>query len=357
MSVNRTHGEVIVKFSIMCAGLGAPHAGWAAIDELARILARCFNAELLAPPPLPASWIRRISGREKLQFAPVYSNGGDVLFVVARGPEDLATINAIGDVRRKFSQIHAFVTDSYFQAGFVAETALYDSITVTAHEDVAYPEKKFGVRVHQLYQGTDCLRWGPRIDREREIDMISFGRTPASYQAELTQRFHKMKSPYLYLHSPLGNLAGPTVELERAMLFKLLHRSRISLAFHLMVQPQGNRPRSMMVTSRWLESLLSGCIVAGRRPISCMADEMLNWPGATVELPDCPQDAADFLQSMLVRNDVYGEQRRLNIYNTMLQHDWRARISTLCSLHGWEPSAILKQELEQLSERREAWNR
>lgn len=73
------------------------------------------------------------------------------------------------------------------------------------------------------------------------------------------------------------------------MLFKLLHRSRISLAFHLFVEPQGNRPRSMMVTSRWLESLLSGCIVAGKRPVSRMADDMLFWPGATTELSDEPE--------------------------------------------------------------------
>lgn len=341
--------------SILCAGLGAPHAGWVAIDELALIMARCFDADLLAPQTLPSAWIRRLTGREKLRFTPVQSSGGDVLFVVARGPQDLAIINTIKEVRRKFTQIHAFVTDSYFRAGFVAETALYDSITVTAHEDVAYPSQKFGIRVHQLYQGTDCLQWAPRGEFHREIDIMAFGRTPASYQAAMTQRFHTMSSPYLYLHSPLGNLAGPTVERERAMLFKLLHRTRFSLAFHLMVEPEGNRPRSMMVTSRWLESLLSGCIVVGHRPVSRMADDMLNWSGATFELPESPEDAADVLQSQVSNADTRAEQRRLNIYNTMLQHDWRERISTLCSLQNWEPSELLLKELEQLAQQREAW--
>jgi hypothetical protein len=341
--------------SVLCAGIGAPHAGWVAIDELARIMTRCFDAELLAPQTLPSSWVRKLTGREKLGFSPVQSRGGDVLFVVARGPEDLAIVKAVADARRKFSQIHAFVTDSYFRAGFVAETALYDSITVTAHEDVAYPMEKFGIRVHQLYQGTDCLQWAPRESFRREIDVMAFGRTPASYQAAMTERFHTMGSPYLYLHSPLGNLAGPTVERERAMLFKLLHRARFCLAFHLMVEPQGSRPRSMMVTSRWLESLLSGCIVVGRRPISRMADEMLNWANATLELPESPQEAADVLQLLLADNDSHTEQRRLNIYNTMQQHDWRARIGSLCELQGWEPPSVLKEELEQLAQRREAW--
>lgn len=344
-----------MKMKILCAGLGAPHAGWAAIDELALILARCFDAELLAPQTLQSSWLRRASGREKLQFAPVESSGGDVLFVVARGPEDLAIVNSIKDARRKFSQIHAFVTDSYFRAGFVAETALYDSITVTAHEDMAYPAQRFGIQVHQLYQGTDCLQWAPRADHVREIDIMAFGRTPPSYQAALTRRFHSMDSPHLYLHSPLGNLAGPTVQLERGMLFKLLHRTRISLAFHLLVEPQGNRPRSMMVTSRWLESLLSGCIVAGRRPVSRMADEMLDWGGATLELPQSPQGAVDALQSLLSDNDAMAAQRRINIHSTMTQHDWRARISTLCTLHGWEQPDALQDEREQLRQLAQTW--
>lgn len=341
--------------TVLCAGLGAPHAGWVAIDELAQIMSRCFGADLLAPRTLASSWVRRVSRREKLRFSPVQSGGGDVLFVVARGPEDLGIINTISDVRRKFSRIHAFVTDSYFRAGFVAETALYDSISVTAHEDVAYPAEKFGIRVYQLYQGIDSLQWAPRGKLLREIDIIAFGRTPSSYQAAMTKRFHTMSSPYLYLHSPLGNLAGATVGRERAMLFKLLHRTRFSLAFHLMVEPQGNRPRSMMVTSRWLESLLSGCIVVGRRPISRMADEMLNWTDATLELSESPEDAADVLQSLLSSGDNLAEQRRVNTYNTVLQHDWRSRVGKLCSLHGWEPPAVLKEEQEQLAQLREAW--
>lgn len=344
-----------MKMTVLCAGLSTPHAGWTAIDELALILTRCFGAELLSPKVRASSWLRRATGREKLQFEPVSSSGGDVLFVVARGPEDLALIGAIAQARTKFAQIHAFVTDSYFQGGFVAETAEYDSITVTAHEDMAYPAGRFGIDVHHLHQGTDGLQWAPRREHHREIDIMAFGRTPSSYQDALTQRFHRMDSPYLYLHSPLGNLAGPTVQLERGMLFKLLHRSRVALAFHLLVEPQGNRPRSMMVTSRWLESLLSGCIVAGRRPVSRMADEMLNWAGATTELPESPQEAADALQTLLADNEALAAQRRLNIHHTLLQHDWRDRISDLCALHRWERPAILENELNQLAGLAAAW--
>lgn len=344
-----------MKMTVLYAGQRTPHAGWAAIDELALILARVFRAEVLSPAVRPIPLIRRLIGLEKRQFAPIDCAGGDVLFVVARGPEDLAMVSAIRGARTKFSRIHAFVTDSYFLPGYYAETELYDSITVTAHDDRDFPAKKFGIDVHHLHQGTDALQWAPREPFAREIDIMSFGRTPASYQSALTQAFHRMDSPHLYLHSPLGNLSGPTVQAERAMLFKLLHRTRISLAFHLMMEAQGSRPRSMMVTSRWLESLLSGCIVAGRKPVSRMADDMLAWEGSTIELSHEPGEAVHELQQILRHEEQLVHQRRLNVFNTVERHDWRRRIGVLCRINSWAVPQTLKDELEQLSALSQKW--
>lgn len=344
-----------MKMTVLCAGLSNPHAGWAAIDELAQLMSSYFDAPLVSAPALPDPWWRRVAGRPRPCFAPIDVAGGDVLFVVARGPEDLALAGAIPDVRRKFSRVHAFVTDSYFHAGYVRETALYDSITVTAHEDVAYPSERFGIGVHQLYQGADALRWSPREDHARSIDLIAYGRTPPSYHAAFSRRFHDDASAHLYLHSPLGTLAGPSVHLERGMLFKLLHRSSISLAFNLLVEPQGSRPRSMMVTSRWLESLLAGCIVAGHRPVSRMADEMLDWPGATFELPQEPQAATDRLEAMLAQSDTLAFQRRRNIERVLSRHDWRHRIDRLCTLMDWKRPARLEQDLGYLQDLAARW--
>ena len=339
-----------MKVTVLYAGGASPHAGWVAIDELAQLLAQYFGAELLSPKPVPHAWPRRVLRPHQIRYEPLTSAGGDVLIVVARGPGDLGLISAIPDCRRKFGKIYGFVTDSYFQAGFVQDTALFDAITVTAHEDVAFPAARFGIAVQQLYQGADCLSWVPRRLLPREVDVIGFGRTPPSYQAAFSARFHPAASEHLYLHSPLGNLAGPSVALERGMLFKLLQRSRISLAFHLLVEPQGDRPRSMMVTSRWLESLLSGCIVAGRRPVSRMADEMLNWPGATVELSHDPQQAGDEIEALLARNDTLASQRRSNMFHTLSQHDWRQRIRVLCALWQLPEPAALRDDLALLQQ-------
>lgn len=337
-----------MKISVLCAGHAQPHAGWVAIDELADLLVGYFDAELLSPRRLPPRWHDRMRRSRTPRYEPVRTAGGDVLIVVAHSPTDLDLIDAIPDCRRKFARIHAWVTDSYFTAGFGRATAKYDSITVTAHEDVAHPRDRFGTRVHQLYQGADCLTWSPRHAVARDIDLIGFGRTPPSYHAQFARTFHAASSPHLYLHSPLGNVTGPSVHLERGMLFKLLHRTRISLAFHLFVEPQGARPRSMMVTSRWLESLLAGCIVAGKRPRSRMADEMLFWPGATIELADDPADADSQLRILLQDEDLLAEQRRSNIRHALLHHDWRDRIGKLCEWFALPVPAALDDDRDRL---------
>ncbi|MBB2487069.1 glycosyltransferase family 1 protein [Mitsuaria sp. WAJ17] len=319
-----------MRIAVLCAGPAAPHAGWAAIDELADLLAHYFEAPLLSPSQRPPAAPWRWLGRGQPRWVGLGATEGDVLLVVAHGPEQLAMVQALGDVRRHFQRVYGWVTDSYHQPGFGPATALYDAITVTAVEDADFPRQRFGVQVHPVYQGVDALRWAPRQTHARDIDLIAYGRNPPSYHAHFSRICHAADSPLLYLHSPLGALQGPTVHLERGMLFKLLHRSRISLAFHLFVEPQGQRPRSMMVTSRWLESLLAGCLVAGKRPRSRMAEDMLDWPDATLELADDPAQALDQLRDWLAREADFRDQRRLNTRQVLLRHDWRYRLLQLC---------------------------
>ena len=111
----------------------------------------------------------------------------------------------------------------------------------------------------------------------------------------------------------------------------------------------------MMVTSRWLESLLSGCVVAGRRPVSRMADEMLDWEGSTIELSAEPEEAVQDLQALLQDEEAMSQQRRVNVRNTLQRHDCRQRIATLCGLNDWDVPSSLQDELQQLEALADLW--
>lgn len=121
----------------------------------------------------------------------------------------LSMIDAIANCRGKFGRIVGWVTDSYFAAGFGRALSQYDAITVTAREDMAHPQARHGLAVHHVYQGIERPGLGP-VDGARAIDLIGFSHMPPSYHAHFAARFHPASSPHLYLHSPLGNVTGPT---------------------------------------------------------------------------------------------------------------------------------------------------
>src|SRR5262249_3339874 len=108
---------------------------------------------------------------------------------------------------------------------------------------------------------------------------------------------------------------------------KLLQRSKLSLAFHLLVEPIGERPRAAnFVTSRWLESLGTGCLVVGKTPPGQMAKEMFPWSDALIEVPDSPSDAVEMIESLLSRPNFIDETRLRNVAEMCRRHDWRYRI-------------------------------
>lgn len=334
-----------MKVTVLCAGRNVPSVSWLAVNELAELLAAYYSVEVVYLIPLEISkpWaVLTKSGR----YRKIDCQQSDILFVVAGSPGDLDMVDAINGCRKKFTKIVGIVTDSYFYNGYGDCVSMYDCITVTEQKDAEFVAQKFGVTTQLVYQGIDTLRWMPRRAYARDIDFISYGRTPESYHQAFVTAFHSVESENLYLHSPIGNIKGPTVRAERAMLFKLLQRSQISLAFNMLVEPQIGRPVSMMVTSRWLESLLSGCLVVGKRPVSPMAEAMLDWDGCTIELSDSPDEAVEQLISLTHEKDNLHQQRVANIKNMVLKHDWRYRIQQICTFNEIELPLRLEDDIQ-----------
>lgn len=129
-------------------------------------------------------------------------------------------------------------------------------------------------------------------------------------------------------------------------MLKLLQRSKMSLAFHLLVEPQEARPRApSFVTSRWFESLAAGCVVVGKRPPGRMAAELFGWPNALIELPDAPSMAVDFIKALASDDDFLQEIRARNVVEMCLRHDWRYRIRDIYERMELSLPECLKDEI------------
>lgn len=314
--------------TVLLSRRNPPFAGWVAIDEFEDLFARLTGGRILCAEHRS---IRTAIGRMESRLIGPFLRfderaGGELLLVVAREPSDLRMVYALPNVRKRFRKIAGYVIDSYFAESFERSACQYDHLFSTTEEGAELLRVRYRVSSSVLRQGFDCLRWAS-AEADRSIDVIGFGRQPESYHRRFQAAFHTSESRLLYLHSPIGTRTGTAVYTERPMMLKLLQRSKISMAFHLLVEPVGQRPReASFVTSRWLESLGAGCLVVGKRPPGAMAQAMFPWPDALIELPDDPMRAVEFITSLLSEPDFISQIRTRNVAEMCRLHDWRYRI-------------------------------
>jgi hypothetical protein len=325
------------------------------IDEFEDLFAELCGATIVTPQcrkqlPRPLSKVRNRVWSDVSIDAD--SLEGDLLLIVARTPGDLQALRAIKDWRKRFRLVVGYVIDSFFFAGFSSATRHFDHVFTATRDGADFVRKTFGVPSSVLRQGFDCLRWHSTSDA-RSIDLIGFGRQPLSYHQRFQQEFHRADSSLLYLHSPIGAISGPQVWVERPMMLKLMQSAKLALAFHLLVEPARVRPNAAaFLTSRWLESLATGCIVVGKRPAGDMAEEMLNWPDATVELPDDAAAAAVVVKELASDVPYLRAARQRNVTQMCAQHDWRYRIRDVLQHFDLAIPARLASDLDALAAKR-----
>jgi hypothetical protein len=333
-----------------------PFSGWVAIDEFEDLFGSFDNSRIATVTrrrPLP-DLAQKIRNRLIGPYGTVTDlENGNLLLVVARAPNDLKMLLSIPNVRKKFRYIAGYVIDSYFTENFPSITKNYDHIFCTTEEGAETVKSRFGTSSSVLAQGFDCLTWACRND-VRSIDLIGFGRQPPSYHREFQRAFHTEASPLLYLHSPIGAARGRAVWDERPMMLKLLQRSKLSLAFHLGVEPQTVRPRAAsFVTSRWFESLTTGCVVVGKRPPGRMSEQLFDWPDALVELPDNPKDASAAIADLAADVNFLHKTRARNVIEMTHRHDWRYRIRDIYEHFKLQLPSLLTEQLSSLKQRLE----
>ncbi len=333
-----------------------PFSGWVAVDEFEDLFSSFGNSRIVTTTRRRG--LQGLAGKVKNRLVGPYRTvtdleNGNLLLVIARAPNDLKMLLSIQNVRKKFRYIAGYVIDSYFTENFPSVTTHYDHIFSTTQEGAEVVKSRFGTSSSVLPQGFDCLSWACLNDT-RSIDLIGFGRQPPTYHREFQRAFHTQASPLLYLHSPIGALNGRAVWDERPMMLKLLQRSKLSLAFHLGVEPQTIRPRAAsFVTSRWFESLTTGCVVVGKRPLGRMSEQLFGWPDALIELPNNPDEAPAAIVDLARSIDFLRKTRARNVIEMTCRHDWRYRIRDIYEHFKLELPPALTEQLSSLIHRLE----
>lgn len=339
---------------------------WDTVFQLENLIAEVCGATIVTPRATPLYRALMPPGRRWVpglrRLIPAFETvelperkGPEVLLLLAISAPGLDLLNAIPNWRARFDTVAAYLFDCWGWYPSVARKL--DHLFVPLPEPIEDLRRRIRVPVTLLPFGVDALQQGS-ASPERPIDILSYGRIPEKYHRALAERFHRVDSRRLYLRlvpRPMRRYPQAPYEqrndrFDPELLFHLLRRAAISLCFDTTYPGMRQFPFSF-VTLRWFDAIATGCAIVGKRPSTSEADRLLNWQDATIEVPEDPLKAADFIDELLDDKPRLAALRLRNHHHALARHDWRLRLLDIFKSLGIETPAPLAAELLLLSKR------
>jgi Glycosyl transferases group 1 len=357
-------------FLLSARGLFSNVAG-DTIFELENILVQTCNAQLLIPnahglmqwssqfsPPITKffnKFVKRTTGFYKLaDFSPQPSNQPNILLIITIHGGELEILSSIPKWRQKFDLVIGYVFDSWLPEIYSKNVYGLDHLFVALPEVIESLHNKFKIPVSFVPFAADVLAHGS-CKLNRPIDLTNFGRIPQQYHQAFFRRFNQQNSDRIYYNStPRKAEIFPKLPYEKRkdeedtlLLFHLLRNSKLVLAFDTLYPGMRQFPYSF-VTLRWFYGAATGCAIVGKRPITPVADELLNWEDSTIELPEDPQKSVELIEELLQDTTRLHAIHKRNYVESLARHDWRHRIQTIFEAVNLPLPEVLGKELSQL---------
>jgi hypothetical protein len=193
------------------------------------------------------------------------------------------------------------------------------------------------------------LQYGTTSDF-RPLDLLVIGRRLPKLYDPIHLHFNQPENRRFSVdfQTRTINFSAPAQE-ECQLLLGAYARSKIAFCF----EPSGAHPRFRgysPMTERWPHAWASGCTVVGKRPTGRGAAEQMDWPEATLELPDTPEDAIAFVESVLADTQGLNRRRLRNVAEAARRHDTRHRFRDLLTALDLPVPEKLGQGLQQLEQ-------
>lgn len=278
----------------------------------------------------------------------------NVLFIIGIGGGDLTILSSIPRWRQYFDVVVAYIFDAWGVDNYPKYTRHIDHLFVPMPEIITSLQEYFGIPVSLLPFGADVLTHGSR-ELNRPFDLISYGRIPQLYQRAFAKKFNQPGSGRIYYRStprpvevfPKTPYEDRRDQEDQMLLFKILRRTKLALAFDTMYPGMREFPYPF-VTLRWFQCGAAGCVIIGKRPTTPLADKLLDWEDATIELPDDPQESVEFVEELLQDTARLNSIHKRNYFETLARHDWRFRIKSMLEQLDIPLPKRLVDELSQL---------
>ncbi|MEL6384804.1 MAG: glycosyltransferase [Cyanobacteria bacterium J06626_18] len=311
---------------------------------------------------------RTVGPYQKIGSEHISASSPKVLFVICLNAAGLSMLSSIPNWRKQFDVVAAYVVDAWLFNAYPKETYQLDHLFVPVLEAIEGLEQKFKIPVSLLPFGANVLLHGSG-QRDRPIDVMSFGRTPVEFHQALSQGLNRPGSDRVYYRHPAvdrqwypqNDCYEGRVDHEYRLLFhQMMRRSKVVLAFDPLYDTDqlyesykvNTRPwkfKHSVLSLRWIEGCAAGCAILGKRPKTVLADQILNWEDVTIELPENPDEWFRFTEKLLEDTSRLQAIHQRNYIESLSRHDWRYRIRDLFETLKLSLPTLLTDELELLA--------
>jgi hypothetical protein len=215
-------------------------------------------------------------------------------------------------------------------ASYFKITNFCDRMLIPFREDIGQFDPKVKRQLVHVPFGIDSSLTDGFNDY-RPINVLGYGRQPDEIIHILSQRLNQPSSRTMFYHTGHMQISGISdYTMHRRHFWRVAESSAVALAF----DPQRSHPRRFphsIVGQRWFESLAAGCVIAGWRPTTPEADELLNWQHATIEVSHDPKEAVNHILDLTRDTRFLTEIRERNVTEVRAKHDWRHRSQIMFS--------------------------
>jgi len=333
-----------------------------ALREFEDLVCQIDDVELLAPRP---KRIYKHSSRVALKLAAKYSasfNPGipctklnkeyDMFFAFCMFPKELLHVESVKgwDKCSKMSVCwidEIWLSDLYWCRYYLDILAKFDVVMITLSSSVDAVSEKIGKRVHFLPLGINSLLFSPYPNKpERSLDLYSLGRRSDITHKKLLELCKSNKFFYIFDTMDAEKVLDPVQ--HRVLVSSLAKRAK-----YFIVNPgKVDIPHETTIQSefgaRYFEGCAAGTIMIGEHPKTSSFKEIFHWPNAVVEFPFDGDHIEEFIKDLEHNSQMYEPVRRENVVQSLNNHDWLHRWSSILESAGMEPCENLLEREDRL---------
>jgi hypothetical protein len=316
--------------------------GWEPIQEMVKLAAELFDAELILLDDQSPNFLSRV---EIILFKRQINPAKEECLLIAPDPSALLYLFCVAGWRKRFRYISAWVIDSFWVDRIPRLVKLshhFDHVFITTEEDVRAWTDAIKTPTSWLTWGSDVLRCGG-TGSDRQWDLTRVGRQPPEWDDDAnTER--ACKDFGLRFHGRVKS--GETTHENQKLLMEHYKQTKFLLAFSNTAHYSSyTHPSRQYITARWTDALACGVIVAGVPPNEKSINRLL-WNGATLDLK-----SVEIKQGLkLIANAVESwrpDQATLNYKMSLERLDWRWRFAEIAKVMNLSPKK-LHAEIKQL---------